>query len=541
MSLKISVAGVDISNSRVQASVDLNESEISTVTFTASDTVSKAYLGTLHVNDEVIVQASKNPAVTPYQTIFDGYIEPLSSSLNAAGQTIGAVAFNKGYQLSKMRIAKEAGSILPVLAVAPVYSMSKTGDSTYIDEWHCVTSTTGLIGSDPYISKYSGITNLFGIGASPSYIATQINSYIGKAVGSWNFQLSPLYNGGAFSILELHIVACLTNNLTDGYPTPHATWAKVTPYYTIDDGATWHLFTAATHVFTVNTAVAFDPATNTYWDPYTIGGAGPIGSGYNPMTTPGSPPNGQDLYIDINGDFPYWNSNLKVKLVLSSSDGTDGGLSVALMYLKYQFNTISGYTVRQLITGDQTSQGLVPDFVDSILGDRTQSSGYTALNTDYVVTDPYNAGMDTYYADYLIPYIKFPYEDTLNALQDIVKYASALQFIAGSAGRGYGCGYHWIIDSNGKLLVAPTTNHHVAGIDNSHYVDTNGGWILRPNAAPIAVKEKMITQAFKTEPPIANYVLVAGRFMYPLNDDFCRDPTTTNWMPTIILLQWVTQ
>jgi len=35
---------------------------------------------------------------------------------------------------------------------------------------------------------------------------------------------------------------------------------------------------------------------------------------------------------------------------------------------------------------------------------------------------------------------------------------------------------------------------------------------------PLVVREDMIVQAFKTEVPLANYVLVAGKYIYPLND-----------------------
>ena len=173
--------------------------------------------------------------------------------------------------------------------------------------------------------------------------------------------------------------------------------------------------------------------------------------------------------------------------------------------------------------------GLIPNFVNNRLN-TVSSSGYpTPINTDYVVMDSYNASMTNGYgetnadfAESLIPYVKFPYEDCLSALQDIIKYESALQFLQNSVG------YHWINDPDGNLLVAPVNNHHVWGASSSYYVDSK--WVLKPYATPFIVKQSMITQQFKQEPPIFNDVLVAGKFRCPLNDDICRGKNQGSWI-----------
>jgi hypothetical protein len=209
-----------------------------------------------------------------------------------------------------------------------------------------------------------------------------------------------------------------------------------------------------------------------YWATYPT-----VWTGYNPVTEYPNPPAGQDLWVDMIHDFPYWNSNLLVKLQVTAIDGTlVGGVSIAEMYITYEFNTSEGKTVRQLLAGEQGTVGIVNNYVNTILGGLfpvNLMSGYLPLTTDYVVMDSYNATMTNGYGgvnpDFAvteIPYLKFPYEDCLTALQDIIKYESALQFLDNSVG------YHWMVDVNGNLLVAPVNNHHVWGVDTDHYVDS---------------------------------------------------------------------
>jgi hypothetical protein len=78
-------------------------------------------------------------------------------------------------------------------------------------------------------------------------------------------------------------------------------------------------------------------------------------------------------------------------------------------------------------------------------------------------------------------------------------------------------GLHWIVDEDGNLLIAPVGNHNVEGLNNSCMVE-NKWSTYALNGEPLVVREDMISVGFKTEIPIANYVLVAGKYIFPEMD-----------------------
>ena len=82
------------------------------------------------------------------------------------------------------------------------------------------------------------------------------------------------------------------------------------------------------------------------------------------------------------------------------------------------------------------------------------SSGYEDINTDYVY-----GYLDVLPAS-LIPYINFPYPDALTAIQEIIKYGSALKLMQSLAG------YHWIVGPYSYIFVAPVNDHSVYGVDD---------------------------------------------------------------------------
>ena len=152
-------------------------------------------------------------------------------------------------------------------------------------------------------------------------------------------------------------------------------------------------------------------------------------------------------------------------------------------------------TLREILC--DSDDGIVPRYIEKILNTSTDS-GYS-LDTDYVYNDSSNYS-----------YLNFPYQDAFMCIQDIIRLGSRLHYLANPSSWK---GLHWIINSDGQLLMAPVGNHNVQGIDGDHVIEDI--WPTRVTNEPLVVREDMITQAFKTEIPLANYVLVAGKFIHP--------------------------
>jgi hypothetical protein len=82
-----------------------------------------------------------------------------------------------------------------------------------------------------------------------------------------------------------------------------------------------------------------------------------------------------------------------------------------------------------------------------------------------------------------------------------------------------------MVDVDGNLLIAPVGDHNVEGAEGYTVEDK---WPTRPLGNDLlVVKQDMITQAFKTEIPLANYVLVAGKYITPKDDAWTE--STDDW------------
>jgi hypothetical protein len=490
-SRKVTVEDDNVSQDSITTLVEKRENGIDIVTLTASNEDGSNYLSTLHLNDEVKVKMVKdsNPPYTPAEedtfwntnplvkTVFRGRIQELSPILNKAGQVCRVVALGHGYQLKEMKVNKKYGAIVPLFSLGNTYGYEEEDN-----DWF-------LLGYSPYIDSYVGnFFSLFGKGLFNIYC--HLHGNIDQEIGAFTFMVDPEYDGIEFDTVELHVVAAIYGDLTS---------ANVMPYYSID-GSTWHKFTGDLQ-FNITTKLPSRPEPDGWSDLV----------GYNPMVQV-APFKGQDISIDIKTDLSYWNKNFRIKLKIVGIGGTpayEDEVSIKYMWLEYIFKTSAGKTVRQIIAGDEHTDGIIENYVNNILGDTTKPSGYNpTINTDWVY------GFTETEEEYKIPYINFPYQDALISLQDIIKYASSLKFLVDS------CGYHWIITPDGELLVAPVNNHTVFGLDIAHLIEAK--WALYPYATPLKVKQDMVTQAFKQEVPLANYILVAGRYKYPLNDEICK-------------------
>jgi hypothetical protein len=206
-------------------------------------------------------------------------------------------------------------------------------------------------------------------------------------------------------------------------------------------------------------------------------------------------------------------NSLKLRLMVSqiSDGGIDKGgieLSYATLYVKgiiWDDSLLS--TLREILTDSE--EGIIPKYLRLLQWTESGtpiSSGYD-LGTDYIYDDPS-----------IYPFLDFPYQDTFMCLQDLIRLGSSLHYMTDPDDWR---GLHWIIytglDSVSELLIAPVGDHDVEGV-TGHNIKTL--WPTRVASEPLIVKEDMITQAFKTEIPLANYVLVAGKFIFPKNDNW---------------------
>jgi len=193
-------------------------------------------------------------------------------------------------------------------------------------------------------------------------------------------------------------------------------------------------------------------------------------------------------------------NNIKIAVVLtnSSSNSTNASIYISAVWFwvkgigrNYYHNTL-----RNII------QDIKNDCLDKLLGEQvTQPEDYK-INIDYV----YNWNKE-------YPYMNFPFTDGLYCLDELVKIGCSMRYV--EEGVNYR-GLHWIVTPNNQLVIAPVGNHDVYGANNSCYIEDV--WETYCPLNPIIVKEDMIQAQFKTEIPLANTVLVAGKFVHPKDD-----------------------
>ena len=176
----------------------------------------------------------------------------------------------------------------------------------------------------------------------------------------------------------------------------------------------------------------------------------------------------------------------------------------------YQSERPSMDTLREILTKFEYG-GIIPFWVEKYHnkdGGLT-NSGYS-INTDYICNDTYS-----------MPYFYFPYQDAFSALLEILKINNALRFLDELYG------LHFIVDVDGNMLIAPIGDHNCTGINDSCNVKDK--WITKPlNDTPIVVREDMIISQFKKAILEANYILVSGKFVRPI-DEAWTEGNASNW------------
>ncbi|MGB9856105.1 MAG: hypothetical protein ACPLKS_06145 [Caldisericum exile] len=220
---------------------------------------------------------------------------------------------------------------------------------------------------------------------------------------------------------------------------------------------------------------------------------------------------------------------LFVKWVLENQPlGQQGSMAnfyIYYDYFNYLFNSLYYDKLREILTDPNV--GVIPKYIEKILG-TNESSGYASadlFNTDYIVDFPKAENYPRANPQQVgYSYLNFPYVDGVYVLNELVKLGSSIDYFYRSNKLDYR-GLHWIVkcDNPYKLLIAPVGDHHVNGKNESCFIEDV--WSTECPIGELVVSEDMIVNEFKHEVPLANYVLVGGKYKYPLNDDWTEDLT----------------
>lgn len=165
-----------------------------------------------------------------------------------------------------------------------------------------------------------------------------------------------------------------------------------------------------------------------------------------------------------------------------------------------------GIATAQTIINDAV-HGLVPAWVNHILGDMTKSSGHN-IDTTHVA----NVGGT-------IPYLYFGLKPVSKCLCDLIDLAQAYV--------GLSAGPHWIVWPP-NLLMLQTIGAHDAGSVSagwSNYIcgQSAANTISTLTQAMRAVKGEFHEFEFDTLDELANYIVYFSQCLYPANADLCEN------------------
>ena len=455
----------DISNDSISSSVTLRENALSECIIRANDEEGAMFLSTVKLYDVISVKYAyeedegnleNESDWNNIEPIFKGWVIELTPSLTREGEVVSITAMN-GLGLKMMRVAHEYGTQV----ITDTYEATNDNfgivsfDNVMSDNW-----TTN--GDNPYLND-----------SEDNYIQLELlEVYNDDEIGRFIFNNVVFNTYDIWMVTELKIQ--LRCRITGEQP------AYIRPILRYASGSYW---------IPDNKAV-----TSTLWDNLTW--------------------DFTDRLIEIS-DFKTFLSQLAVSIrggimVEESSEY----LQVCEAYVIVSgtaWNSGGLFTLREILT--DVDNGIVPKYIEKILN-TDNNSGYS-LNTDYIYNDTLE------YA-----YLNFPYQDAFMCLQDIIRLGCSMHYIDNPSDwgnpSGIHTGLHWIIQYDKDLdehllLIASVGNHNVTGLDENYTIEDK--WSTRPIDNPtIVVRQDIVTQSFKTELPIANYVLVAGKYIRPVNE-----------------------
>jgi hypothetical protein len=187
-------------------------------------------------------------------------------------------------------------------------------------------------------------------------------------------------------------------------------------------------------------------------------------------------------------------------------DGTGYGLPMSPVAADYGAESIANSsldTLREIIT--DASNGIVPAYVNKILGGGASGYSYTADNNtvqDIVGT---------------VNYLSYPYKPADKALKDLCDLIQAI--------KGANAGPHWIVTTDGKLLCTTVANHSPASISNIWSTYYNGS---QANAT-LTEGIDFISYNLKKLMPEANYILYYCAWLWPGSGDLTENAAIGDW------------
>ena len=494
--LKVNGVDADISADAINVTVYNRENAVDECHMTANNYEGVSYLNNIQLNDliEVSFRYEDNPS-NPWVLKFRGFVQELSPQLSKSGERISVVAYNVGgWAIKQMRVANEYG----------VESMS-----TPLNNRFGIRAT--YQGWTPFSNHYDGVAHYGGWSGSllngSSLSCSCQTYYIGSTDGDYYYYYGSPWNAVVYlnpTLFQLY----LTGQLIPDTSGAVSTSVEIGVYVWDSIQGRW-MHQSVVYISTSADVEIID------------------------LRALFVDVNGNPTYMDMNGVFiPAILNNMKVRVELESLNGSGG--SITLSDLMVDLEGFAGNNdlvhIRGILTdtvscvdtsgrGSNSGFGIIPNYVNNaFLG---MASGYS-VGTDYIFND----------TSFTYLYLYFPYEAAFDCLQELIKTACAARAVIGYQTNTSWAGLHWIFDNDGNLRIAPIGNHHVQGAIGKYaddiWSDGINAWTDHYIPA-IVVSEDMIDEAFKTGLPLANYIIVAGKFIKPMNDQWTQATATRLW------------
>jgi hypothetical protein len=181
---------------------------------------------------------------------------------------------------------------------------------------------------------------------------------------------------------------------------------------------------------------------------------------------------------------------------------------------EYGVNSVNPSLDTLLEIIDNASNGIVPKWVESILGSAT-ASGYTLGSTTYVA--------DIKDATNPLQYVYFPFKSALTCLNDLIDLVTAQMRNAGSPTAGP----HWTVTPAGELCIATVAAHETAVTPVWPTY-----WNTLAADSTFTVTTDMTVSSFIKQSQEANYILYAGNLAKPGNRDVWTENNSGAWSVT---------
>lgn len=135
---------------------------------------------------------------------------------------------------------------------------------------------------------------------------------------------------------------------------------------------------------------------------------------------------------------------------------------------------------------------------------------------DYVIggPQPYAINMNYIWKDTDVndemPYLNFIWEPATKCLKDICNLMAGVRYANGNQ-----AGIHWIVWTDGSVMMAPVDDHNVNGYNGSPLFNISTYWAL-DSGLTLTVGEDIIKQNFEQKEPLCNFILCNAVYQNPI-------------------------